>query len=132
MNDQLKLKITRAFLWIVGVFLFFWWPLSHWFYPDPYHQLLGFQVGSYQDNLVKVIGTTGIAPVLLLFFSAMNPIRNRQMIVTLIIFSFLMAGTFLFLILTGQFPKLEWINVCLLAFSALFLILCYPWKKREE
>ena len=127
-NNLLKLKIIKAFLWITGIILFFWWPLSHWFYPDFYHRLLGFETGTYQDSMVKVIGTTGIVPVLLIIFSALDPIKNKFMIITLIVFSFLMIFTYLFLILTGQFPELEYINAGLLLFFATFLIFFYPWK----
>jgi hypothetical protein len=130
-NNDLKIKTIKIFLWIAGVFLFFWWPLSHWFYPDLYHQLLGFVKGSYQDNMVKIIGTTGILPVLMAILSAINPYKNKDMIIILIIFSFLMAFTYLFLIITNQFPKLEYINVAIPLFSAVFLLLFYPWNNLE-
>lgn len=127
-NNNLKIKIIKIFLCIVGVFLLFWWPLSHWLYPDLYHNLLGFTKGSYQDNMVKIIGTTGIMPVLMAFFSAINPIKNRDIIIILIAFSFLIAFTYLFLIITNQFPLLEYINVAISFFSAIFLLSFYPWN----
>lgn len=130
-NETVKLKMIKIFLWINGVFLLFWWPLSHWFYSDFYHTLLGFKLGSYQDSLVKVIGACGMIPVLLLYFSAKNPIKNRDSIITLIIFLILLAGTFLYLILKGDFPVKEYLNVGLLTFSALFLILVYPWNIKQ-
>ena len=128
MGYSLRLKIVRIFLGGTGLFLLFWWPLSHWFYPDTYHQLLGFEAGSYQDNMVKVIGTTGLVPVLLLFFSAADPVRNRHMVMILIAFSALMAMTYVYLITSGQFPVLEFTNVGLSVFTALFLTLLYPWR----
>lgn len=127
-NDDIKLKVIKIYLWIAGIFLFFWWPLSHWFYPDLYHTLLGFTKGGYQDNLVKIIGTTGIIPVLMAILSAINPIKNKDMIIILIIFSFLLAVTYIFLIITNQFPKLEIINVMISLFSTIFLSVFYPWN----
>jgi hypothetical protein len=127
-SEALKLKILKIFLWINGAFLFFWWPLSHWFYSDFYHTFLGFKLGSYQNSLVKIIGTCGIIPVLLLLFSAKDPIKNRDSIISLITFSILLAATFSYLILKGDFPIKEYINVGFLSFSALFLIFVYPWK----
>ncbi len=127
-NNYLKIKIIKIFLWGASIFILFWWPLSHWLYPDLYHKLLGFTNGSYQDNMVKIIGTTGILPMLMTFLSAINPIKNRDMIIILIVFLFLMVFTYLFLIITNQFPKLEYINVAILLFSAIFLLLFYPWN----
>ena len=112
----------------MGIFLLFWWPLSHWFYPDWYHRLLGFHPDSYQYNLVKIIGTLGVVPVLLIFFSAAAPVRNKHMVIVLIIFSLLIAVTYLLLIASGQLPGLEIVNVALSAFSALFLAVLYPWQ----
>lgn len=115
-----------------GVFLLFWWPLSHWFYPDAYHQFLGFKPGSYQDDMVKVIGTTGMMPVLMMLFSAMDPVRNRHMVLTIIAFSVLLAATYAFLVATGQFPAAELANVAFSAGAALFLIVVYPWRGEAE
>lgn len=123
-----RIIIIKSFLLINGVVLFFWWPLSHWLYPDLYHQLLGFKLGSYQDSLVKVIGTCGVFIILLSFFAAKNPIKNRDMIKTLIISAFLIALTFIYLIARGDFPTSEFINVGLSLFSALILQIIYPWK----
>lgn len=128
MCNSMRLKLTKWFLWVMGIFLLFWWPLSHWFYPDWYHRLLGFQPNTYQNNMVKIIGTLGLLPVLLLFFSAAAPVRNKHMIIVLIAFSLSLAATYLFLIASGQFPALEMVNVGLSLFSALMLSAIYPWK----
>ena len=132
LSRETKLKIIRIFLMINGIFLLFWWPLSHWFYPDWYHKLLGFQLGSYPDSMVKIIGTCGIVPVLLLFFSAGNPEKNRDSIITLIIFAILISLTYIFLIAKGAFPVLEGINAGFSMFSALFLLAFYPWRTRRD
>jgi len=128
MTNEIRLKIVKAFLWITGIFLLFWWPLSHWFYPDAYHRLLGFQAGSYPDSMVKIIGTCGFIPVLLMLFSAKNPGRNKDAIITIIIFAFLISLTYIYLIASGSFPVLEFVNVGFSLFSAFLLIFLYPWN----
>lgn len=129
-NIERRLKIIQVFLLLNGLFVLFWWPLSHWFYSDFYHQLLGFKLGSYQDSMVKVIGTCGIIPVLLCLFSSKNPKRNRDLIIVIIIFSVLIAATFLYLITSGSFPVKELANVIFSLVSAIFLIVVYPWKAK--
>lgn len=60
-----RVRVLKGFLGIIGVLLLFWWPLSHWFFSDWYHGLLGFAAGSYPEGMVKMIGTCGVFPVLL-------------------------------------------------------------------
>jgi hypothetical protein len=127
-KEKTKLQIIRVFLWINGILLIFWWPLAHWFYSDFYHQLLGFKIGSYADNMVKIIGTCGFIPVLLIIFCAINPIKNRDIVITLIIFGILLCITYIYNITINGFPMLEYFNAGFSLFSALFLILFYPWK----
>lgn len=115
---------------MLGVFTLFWWPLSHWFYPDWYHGLLGFE--SYDDSLVKIIGTIGFFPVLGMFFAAADPIRNRDIVITTVVFSVLMAGTYVFLIWTRGFPILELVNVALLAGNVVFIAFLYPWSEAAD
>jgi hypothetical protein len=128
------LKIS---LFLTSVFLLFWWPLSHWFYPVWYHAVLGFEnPGRYVDEvLVKVIGLTGFFPTLLFFFAAADPLRNRDIIKVLIV-NGLLGGLFtLYLIESGQFPQMEYLNVLLYFVTALGLIGFYPWaqtKKRPD
>lgn len=127
-SNERKIIITRIFLLMCGIALFFWWPLSHWFYPDVYHRFLGFVPGSYPGSMVKIIGTCGIVPVLLMFFAAVNPVRNKDSVVVIILFAALISMTYLYLIQTGAFPVYEYINVVFSVFTIAFLILFYPWK----
>lgn len=125
-----KLKAVKTYLWILGGVTAFWWPLSHWFYPDWYHNLLGFE--NYDYSLVKIIGTIGIIPVLGIFFTALNPIRNRDLVVILLVFSILMAATYIYLIRLHNFPKKEYINVFFLMFNVVMLSILYPWKEAKS
>lgn len=124
-----QMHILQTILFIMGTLLLFWWPLSHWFYPVWYHQLLGFENPlQYADNaLVKVIGTSGLFPVLLLLFVAGNPLRNRDMLLVLIINCVLWGLTFLYLVQQGQFPKMEYLNVALFFAAMMSLVILYSW-----
>lgn len=126
-----RIRILQIALLTLGTLLLFWWPFSHWFYPVWYHELLGFEnPAQYAENaLVKVIGTAGLFPALLLFFAAANPLRNRDMLLVLIVYGVLGAFTFLYLIQQGQFPKLEYLNVGLFFAATIFLTIFYPWRQ---
>ncbi|MFH1118010.1 MAG: hypothetical protein V1792_29160 [Pseudomonadota bacterium] len=119
-----RLLILRVYLGLLGTFTLFWWPLSHWFYPEWYHRLLGFE--SFDPSLVTIIGTTGLVAVLNIFFAALDPIRNRAMITILIVFSIAMAATYLLLIQTKGFPEREYANMTLLIVNTIVLITLYP------
>ena len=119
-----KQKVLKAYLWILGTFVLFWWPLSHWFYPEWYHRLLGFDGFDYP--LVIIIGTTGFVVVMNIFMAALDPVRNRGMLLILIVFSLFMAGTYFYLIQTQGFPKLEYLNIGLLAANTIILLALFP------
>lgn len=123
-SPQKWLIVLKTYLWILGLFVLFWWPLSHWFYPQWYHRLLGFE--TFDSALVTIIGTTGLVVVMNIFFAARDPIRNRAMILVLIIFSVVMAGTYFFLIQTRGFPQREYVNLALLVINTMFLVGLYP------
>lgn len=121
-----RVAFIRFYLLVLGVFTLFWWPLSHWFYPDWYHRLLGFQ--NYDDALVKVIGTIGVVPVLGMFFAAAEPLRNRDFVVALLVFCALMTLTYVYLIRGHGFPQREYVNAALLGGNGILLAVLYPWK----
>jgi len=127
LTNTIRLKIVRTYLWIAAIFLLFWSPLSHWFYPDFYHYTL-FGFDSYDVALVEIIGTISVIPTLLLFFSALNPVRNRDAVKTLIVAGFLMSATYVYLINTSKFPVLEYFNAGLFFLMALSLWIIYPWR----
>ncbi len=125
----MKINILRLYLLFLALFTLFWWPLSHWFYPDWYHTLLGFK--SYDYSLVKIIGTIGVVPVLGMFFAAKDPIRNRDFVISLLVFFPMLAMTYIYLINTHGFPAREYINVGLLVANTGALWLLYPWKDAQ-
>lgn len=131
-TERKRLVFIQRFLGLLGVLLLCWWPLSHWFYADFYHHLLGFASGTYSPGLVRVIGTCGVLPVLLALVAARNPLRNRDTVIALIVFSVLMALTYLHLIGAGIFPRREYFNVVVCLAAGLVLTLGYPWNSRWD
>jgi hypothetical protein len=119
-----KLRILKTYLWILGIFVLFWWPLSHWFYPKWYHRLMGFE--DFDASLVTIIGTTGLLVVMNIIVAAMDPVRNRSILAVLITFSIAMAGTYLFLIHARGFPTREYFNIALLIANTVILTALYP------
>jgi hypothetical protein len=109
------------------VLILFWWPLSHWLYPDAYHGSLGFQ--SYDLAAVRVIGTLSFFAVLGVFFVARDPVKYRDFFISLLIMSILMAATNFYLIYTDQFPALEYLNIIFLLGNGLFSSFLFPWKE---
>jgi len=125
-----RLRFFSFICLVFGIVLFFWWPLSHWLYPDFYHQLLGFLPGSYQDSMVKVIGTCGLLPVFCLIVLSISNKNNWPLVVATSVFSFFLGLTFLYLIVTGKFPKGEYFNVILSFFMFLFMPILYYWSRK--
>jgi hypothetical protein len=119
-----KLTILKVYLRVLGIFVLFWWPLSHWFYLEWYHRLMGFH--DFDRSLVTIIGSTGLVVVMNIFAAATDPIRNRAMLGILITFSLALAGTYFFLIQTQGFPSREYLNISLLVVNAGVLAILYP------
>ena len=126
-----RTRTLKLFLYTAATALLFWWPLSHWFYSDWYHTLLGFEPGTYPDGMVKMIGTCGIFPVTLAFLAARNPAANRTAVITLIFGAAVLGLTFVHLIAAGHFPQREYANVALCFLTAGFLALLYPWQGKR-
>ena len=97
-----------------AVIIAFYWPLSHWFYPDLYHQLLGFQAGGYDQDMVRIIGTIGTLPVIGFIYAAYRPQTARAFVVAYTVWCFLMSATYFVVIFAGNFPKGELFNAILL------------------
>jgi|AVFP01.1.fsa_nt_gi hypothetical protein len=116
----------RLVLLISGVALLVWWPLSHWFWSDGYHRLLGFDLDDAPEGHVKLIGTTGLLPVAMLLIAAADPWRYRRVIAALILFAFALSATFLHLVWTGLYPSREVVNVVVPAAMGLLLLVLFP------
>lgn len=108
-----KRKLFQWYCGTLALFLLFWWPLSHWFYPDWYHQLLGFE--RYDAAFVKLIGTMGVLPIVGLIWTAFRPEEGRAFGAAFILWLVCLGATYLYLIATQGFPKGELVNVGLIA-----------------
>ncbi len=127
-----KLKLFSAALFGIAGFLLAWWPLSHWFYYQWYNDLLGFTFSSTDDGLVKMIGTCGLMPVLCLVALALRPRNNGPLVAGLSLFSVALSFTFLFLVLRGDFPRGELINVVMTLGLALCIPVMYRWANSQR
>jgi hypothetical protein len=121
--------IFQIYIGLFGIGCLFWWVLSHWLYPDWYHNLLGFHALSAPEYaMAKTIGTLTAMPVMGMFFVARNPERNRDLFLGLLVLSLLMIGTYLYLMAVGDFPTGEMLNVVLIAVNMAILSGLYPWR----
>jgi len=125
MIDETSRRAFSAFAFTLSALLLFWWPLSHWIYSDWWHRLLGFAAGSYPAGMVRSIGTSGLLPVFLMAYIGLSPEGKRPLIIALSLFSLALAITYLVNILTGSFPKGEWLNLALCAAVAALLPISY-------
>jgi ABC-type Fe3+ transport system permease subunit len=60
--------------------------------------------------------------------AAMNPIRNRDLIIGLIISCFILATMYAYLVMSCNFPVREIFNLVLCVVSGVALMVIYPWK----
>lgn len=130
-NETTRLKLVSWYLFVFGLGLAIWWPISHWFFSDWYHSLLGFEIGSYPDNMVKMIGTSGLVPVFLMLSSSKDPKKYRSNIIIITVFGFLLAATNLYLLARGTWPIEEVFNIFLAILSSLILLILYPWREER-
>ena len=124
-----RVRVLQVYLRALGLFILFYWVGGHWLYPDWYHNLMGFQ--EYDLAMAQVIGTLTVLPMLGAFFSAVNPLRNRDFIVALMVQSVLMALTYVYLVGRGDFPSREYWNVAILLLNVVVLGCLYPWRNEE-
>jgi hypothetical protein len=63
-----------------------------------------------------------------MFFTAAEPLRNRDFIIVLLVFCVLMALTYVYLIRGHGFPQREYLYAALLAGNSIPLTVLYPWR----
>lgn len=97
-----------------AVILACYWPLSHWLYADFYHRLFGFAPGTYDADMVRLIGTLGVMPVAGFAYTARHPAQGRAFLFAFMVWCFAMSATYLYVILCGRFPQREYFNAALL------------------
>ncbi|HNX57824.1 MAG TPA: hypothetical protein PKK43_01905 [Spirochaetota bacterium] len=114
-------RVFRIYSALTALVLLLWWPLSHWLYSDLYHSIMIFAPGSYQESMVKMIGTCGFLPVLLLGYLTFAKNRPSELVYILSVFALLVGATFFYLIIIGQFPAKEYINAGLCLLTSIIL-----------
>lgn len=114
-------RVFRIYSAFTALVLLFWWPLSHWLCSDLYHSIMGFAPGTYQESMVKMIGTCGFLPVMLLGYLTFAKKRPPELVYILSVFALLVGATFFYLITIGQFPAKEYINAGLCLLTSIIL-----------
>lgn len=122
-----NLSWFQIYLFALGIFIFFYWPVSHWFFSDWYHKLYDFKKGSYPTSFVKMIGTNGILPSLCFIIIAVNPTAYRLLAIAMLIYLALMTFTYLHLIRIKEFPRKEFYNIILITCNLVIISLFFPW-----
>lgn len=105
----------------VGVIFLLAWTLTHWFFYDYYSLFLGVPPGTYQDSLIKMIGTCGVLLSMCFFVIAREPEKSELLIKMVSTFLVLLAGTFIYLVLYSDFSRAEVLNA--VAFVAIAVLL---------
>ena len=105
--------------------------IAHWFFPDFYFLKL-MEHSQYQDSMVKLIGIYGIFLSLLAFFVIKSPLKNRDIVISIIVLGFSMGASFIFFILFKDFPNSQYINVILLFILSIMLLAVYPWEAAKD
>jgi hypothetical protein len=119
MNQLSRFQIRCA---ASALILLFYWPLSHWCYPDLYHRIFGFAPGTYDPDFVKIIGTMGLMPVAGFVHAAIRPAQARGFLVAFTAWCFLQSATYVDVILGGRFPKAEYFNAALIFLVGLSML----------
>jgi hypothetical protein len=100
-----KEKVFSVIMFVLAILLFIAWPFTHIFIPQVYMPFVGFIPGSYAISMVNVSGTCGLLPVFLLVYLGISPKNKWGLISILSLFFVLLVAMFLYLIISGAFPK---------------------------
>lgn len=104
---------------------------GHLFFPDLYYVKIMGHAG-FQDSMVKMSGIYGILTAALGFFVFLRPLKNRDIVISLIIIGFGISGTVLYCIAALDFPVRQLVNVFLPLIMGVILIIIYPWKETQR
>ncbi|MCK9170618.1 MAG: hypothetical protein M0P01_09410 [Treponema sp.] len=132
MSEKQKRVKLFSIVWftVAGLFLISW-PLSHWFYYGLYTRFLGVSAGTYQDSLIKMIGTCGVLLSMCLAVIAKEPENSRLLMKMTSTFLVLLAATFVYLIEYKDFTRMEFLNAVFFVVIAVLLPVSYKWLDRK-
>lgn len=131
-KKQNRQKIFSIVWTCAAVLFFISWPMSHWFYYDLYTRFLGAAAGTYQDSLIKMIGTCGVLLSMCLFVIAKEPENSRLLMKMTSFFLMLLAATFVYLIEYKDFTRMEYLNASFFVVAAVLLPASYTWAYKKS
>lgn len=118
--------ILRFFMLVLGLIFFFYFGLAHLLFPD--NVLEFFAIPYFQPLLImKLIGAAGVAFSIALFSVFINPGRNKNIMMMMMVFTGISLVVITFAIIRGEVPRTEWINAVLLMVS--FFTFLYGYGK---
>jgi hypothetical protein len=82
--------------------------------------------------MVVVIGACGLCIVIFTLLAARDPHKNRDIVIGLVCTSFILAVMYAYLIINGNFPLRELVNLVLCLLSGITILIIYPWKEMME
>ena len=128
MSISQRLFVIKILLAITAIYSFAIAFIAHLFFTKTYMvDIMGFV--SYQDSLVKLISVIGLLIALIAYYALRDPLRNRDMIKSLIITGVSLGALSMYLINFGDFPATMYINVISMLFLAVALFILYPWNE---
>jgi hypothetical protein len=122
-----KKKETAFTIAMLGfaLLLFVGWPITHVFLAKFYMQYVGFVPGSYTISQVQLSGACGLFPVFILAYLGFSPKNKGGIIIVFSLWFVLLVAMFMYLILTGAFPKGLYPGVFMQFFLAVIVPVLY-------
>ena len=128
MSIPQRLLAIKILLAITAIYTFAIVFIAHLFFTQTYMiNIMGF--ASYQDSAIKLFSVTGLLISMLAYYALRDPLRNRDMIKSLIVTGVSIGAVCLYLINYGDFPATEYINAISMLFLAVALFILYPWNE---
>ncbi len=128
MSISQRLFVIKILLAITAIYSFVVVFIAHMFFTQTYMvDIMGF--ASYQDSVVKLFSVTGLLISLLGYFAMRDPLRNRDMIKSLIITGVSIGAVCLYLISYADFPATEYLNAITVLSLSVMLFILYPWNE---
>jgi len=128
MSISQRLFVIKILLAITAIYSFVVVFIAHMFFTQTYMvDIMGF--ASYQDSVVKLFSVTGLLISLLGYFAMRDPLRNRDMIKSLIITGVSICAVCLYLISYADFPATEYLNAIVMLCLSVMLFILYPWNE---
>lgn len=130
-----KTEALKIFLRLSAVFQFFWWGLSHLFYPKLYYDIIGIKdidvTGGLALAATNEIGILALGIAWATWLLASEPVKNKAIIKVIYFVSIGSIAVFSYHMLFNGFPKGWLINTFLIVLQLAVITILYPWKESQ-